>query len=161
MMRTVPLTNLLGAAWDSALSPDGEKIAFIWEGENPIKGDLYWQLVGGERPLRLTHNTHGYICCADWSPDGRQIVFGRCDDNGGGVFIVPALGGTEGKLTDVMFPSGDSGDPKWIGDGRTLVLADRCTPDGPRGLMLFSVETGEKQCVTTPPLHSDVGDSRP
>lgn len=42
-MRTVPLTNLPGAAWDSALSPDGEKIAFIWEDENPIKGDLYLQ----------------------------------------------------------------------------------------------------------------------
>jgi hypothetical protein len=50
-MRTVRLTNLPGAAWGPAFSPDGEKIAFIWDGENPIRGDLYVQLVGGERPV--------------------------------------------------------------------------------------------------------------
>jgi Tol biopolymer transport system component len=160
-MRTVPLTNLPGAAWDPAFSPDGEKIAFAWDGENSIKGDLYVQLVGGERPLRLTHGGGGYICCADWSPDGREIAFGRCDDNGGGVFIVPALGGPERKLTDVTCPFGDAGYPKWIGDGRSLLLADRCVPDGPSGLVVLSLETGEKRCLTVPPLYSDQGDSRP
>jgi hypothetical protein len=56
----------------------------MWDGENPVRGDLYVQLVGAERPLRLTHSKSGFICCADWSPDGRQIEFGRCDDNTGG-----------------------------------------------------------------------------
>jgi Tol biopolymer transport system component/DNA-binding winged helix-turn-helix (wHTH) protein len=160
-MRTVPLTNLPGRVGDQAFSPDGEKIAFIWNGENPVMGDLYVQLVGGERPLRLTHTSSGSICCADWSPDGREIAFGRCDDNGGGIFTVPALGGPERKLTDVMCPHGDAGYPKWIADGKSLVLADRCTPDGPRGIVLFSLETGEKRCLTAPPLYSEFGDSEP
>jgi hypothetical protein len=68
-MRIVPLTSLPGWVRYPAFSPDGEKIAFIWNGENPVMGDLYVQLVGGERPLRLTHTSSGYICCADWSPD--------------------------------------------------------------------------------------------
>ena len=38
---------------------------------------------------------------------------------------------------------GDAGYPKWTGDGRSLLLADRCVPDGPRGLVVFSLETGE------------------
>jgi Tol biopolymer transport system component/DNA-binding winged helix-turn-helix (wHTH) protein len=162
LMHTVRLTNLPGAAWGPAFSPDGEKIAFIWNGENPIRGDLYVQLVGGERPLRLTHTGGGYICCADWSPDGQKIAFGRCDDHGGGVFTVPALGGPERKLTDVICPFGDAGYPKWTADGRSLVLADRCTPDGSRGIVVFSLDTGEKRCLTAPPLYSDDdGDSHP
>jgi DNA-binding winged helix-turn-helix (wHTH) protein len=82
-MSIVPLTNLPGAVWDPAFSPDGEKIAFVWDGENPVKGDLYVQLVGGEKPLRLTHTSSGFTCCADWSRDGRKIAFGRCDDTRG------------------------------------------------------------------------------
>jgi Tol biopolymer transport system component/serine/threonine protein kinase len=160
-MRTVPLTSLPGWVQYPAFSPDAEKIAFIWNGENPIRGDLYVQLVGGERPLRLTHTDHGVVCCANWSPDGQKIAFGRCDDNGGGVFVVPALGGTERKLTDVICPFGDSGYPKWTADGKSLVLADRCVPDGPRGIVLFSLETGEKRCLTAPPLYSEQGDFAP
>jgi Tol biopolymer transport system component len=160
-MRIVPLTNLPGWVGHPAFSPDGEKIAFIWNGENPAMGDLYVQLVGGEKPLRLTHTTSGYICCADWSPDGRQIAFGRCDDHGGGVFMVPALGGSERKLTDVICPHGDAGYPKWFADGKSLLLADSCAPEGPRGLVVFSLETGEKRCLTAPPLYSEFGDSEP
>jgi Tol biopolymer transport system component/DNA-binding winged helix-turn-helix (wHTH) protein len=160
-MRIVPLTNLSGWVRYPAFSPDGEKIAFIWNGENPVMGDLYVQLVGGERPLRLTHTSSGYICCADWSPDGRQIAFGRCDDHGGGVFIVPALGGPERKLTDVICPHGDAGYPKWIADGKSLLLADSCVAEGPRGLVVFSLGTGEKRCLTAPPLYSEYGDSDP
>jgi Tol biopolymer transport system component/DNA-binding winged helix-turn-helix (wHTH) protein len=160
-MRIVPLTSLPGWVQSPDFSPDGEKVAFLWDGENPVRGDVYVQLVGSERPLRLTRTSRGFICCESWSPDGRQIAFGRCDDNGGGVFLVPALGGPERKLTDVVCPLGDAGYPTWIADGRSLVLADRCTPDGPRGIVVFSLETGEKRCLTTPPLYSDQGDFSP
>jgi DNA-binding winged helix-turn-helix (wHTH) protein len=160
-MRTVPLTSLPGWIQNPAFSPDGEKIAFMWDGENPVRSDVYVQLVGGEKPLRLTHTSSGFICCESWSPDGRVIAFGRCDDNGGGVFIVPALGGPERKLTDVMCPNGDAGYPRWIADGKSLLLADRCTPDGPRGIVVFSLETGGKRCLTAPPLYSEQGDFAP
>jgi Tol biopolymer transport system component/DNA-binding winged helix-turn-helix (wHTH) protein len=150
-MRVVPLTNLPDAVWDPAFSPDGEKIAFTWYGENPVRGDLYVQLIGGEKPLRLTQTKSGYICCGDWSPDGREIAFGRCDDTGGGVYTVPAFGGPERKLTDVICPTGDGGDPKWTADGKSLLLVDRCLPNGPRGIVLFSLATGAKHCLTAPP----------
>lgn len=77
-MRIVPLTSLPGAVGYPAISSDGEKIAFTWNGENPVRSDLYVQLIGGEKPLQLTHTRTGTICCADWSPDGREIAFGRC-----------------------------------------------------------------------------------
>ncbi len=137
--RVVPLTTVAGNVWDPAFAPDGRQIAFIWDGENPVKGDLYVQLVGADRPLRLTHTQSGYICCGDWSPDGQQIAFGRCRDDAGGVYVVPALGGAERKLTDVTCPFGEAGQPKWTADGKSLVIVDSCVPDAPRGIMLFSL----------------------
>jgi Tol biopolymer transport system component/DNA-binding winged helix-turn-helix (wHTH) protein len=159
--HAVPLTTVAGNVWDPAFSPDGKQIAFMWDGENPAKGDLYVQLVGGEKPLRLTRTQSDYLCCADWSPDGQEIAFGRCADNEGGVYVVPALGGPERKLTDVTCPFGDPGQPKWTGDGKSLVLADSCVPGGPRGIVLFSLATAEKQCLTAPPPNGDSGDVAP
>jgi Tol biopolymer transport system component/DNA-binding winged helix-turn-helix (wHTH) protein len=159
--RVVPLTTVAGNVWDPAFAPDGRQIAFIWDGENPVKGDLYVQLVGADRPLRLTHTQSGYICCGDWSPDGQQIAFGRCRDDAGGVYVVPALGGAERKLTDVTCPFGEAGQPKWTADGKSLVIVDSCVPDAPRGIMLFSLATGEKRCLTAPPPYADPGDAGP
>jgi Tol biopolymer transport system component/DNA-binding winged helix-turn-helix (wHTH) protein len=160
-LHTVPLTTVAGNVWDPAFSPDGKQIAFMWDGENPVRGDLYVQLVGAEKPLRLTHTQSGYLCCADWSPDGQVIAFGRCTDGVGGVYVVPALGGPERKLTDVVCPFGDPGQPKWTADGKSLVLADSCVGGGPRGVVRFSLATGEKRCLTAPPPYADPGDDSP
>jgi Tol biopolymer transport system component/DNA-binding winged helix-turn-helix (wHTH) protein len=157
-MRITRLTSLPGQYWDPAFSPDGKQIAFLWDGENPVNGDLYMQLVGGQKPLRLTHTSTGRMCCADWSPDGRQITFGRCDDNGGWVFTVPALGGSERKLTDAACQFGFAGYAKWTADGKSLVLADRCTPDSSPGIVVLSLETGERRCLHSPSANED-GDS--
>jgi DNA-binding winged helix-turn-helix (wHTH) protein len=159
-MRIVPLTNLSGDAEDPAFSPDGQQVAFLWNADTPANSELYVQLVGGEKPLQLTHSQYGFLCCADWSPNGREIAFGRCNDKGGAVFTVPILGGPERKLTDVVCPYGAAGFPKWTPDGKSLVLADRCTPDGPMGIVLFSLATGEKRCLHAPPP-GNVGDFYP
>src|SRR5260370_23249593 len=71
------------------------------------------------------------------------------------------MGGPERKLTDVICPFGDAGYPQWVANGRSLVVADRCAPDGPRGIVVFSVETGEKRCMSDPPLSAWPGDSFP
>lgn len=154
-MRIVPLTSLPGRVSDPTFSPDAKQIAFFWNDEDPVKSDLYIQLVGSDKPLlRLTHTSSGLNCCATWSPDGREIAFGRCFDNGGAVFVVSVLGGPERKLTNVVCPFGYAGNPNWTSDGKSLVLADRCVPDGPRGIVVFSLETGEKRCLTAPPFGS-------
>jgi Tol biopolymer transport system component/DNA-binding winged helix-turn-helix (wHTH) protein len=160
-MRAVPLTNLSGAVWSPAFSPDAKQIAFIWDGENPGRGDLYVQLVGGDKPLRLTHNRSGFSRSPAWSPDGQEIAFGRCDDSGGEVYIVPALGGPERKITEVACPYGNVGYLNWTSDGKSLVLADRCLPGGAIGVVVFSMETGAKRCLTAPPFGEGQSDALP
>jgi Tol biopolymer transport system component/DNA-binding winged helix-turn-helix (wHTH) protein len=154
------VVTLPGLLQFPALSPDGKQIAFTWRSATH-PSDLYVQLIGADEPLRLTHNTTGIICCAAWSPDALQIAYGHCDDNGGAVYVVPALGGVERKVTEVVCPFGEAAWPQWTADGESLLLADQCTPKGPRGIVLYSLLTGDRRCLTSPPLGGDSGDVAP
>ena len=157
------VVTVRGLVRDPALSPDGKQVAFTWRSETQPWDDLYVTLIGGDQPLRLTHNTSGFICCAAWSSDGHQIAYGHCDDNGGAVFVVPALGGLERKVTEVVCPFTfvGAGWPQWTPNGEALLLADQCAPNELRGIVLFSLLTGEKRCLTSPPPGGDSGDEAP
>jgi len=136
-------------------------VAFLWDGEIAGRYDLYVQLVGGDEPLRLTHLNSDYVNPPAWSPDGREIAFGNCDDNGGAVYIVPALGGGMRKITEVACPYGLVGIPQWTSDAKSMVLQDRCKPGGPMSIIVFSLETGMRRCLTNPPFAQEQGDVGP
>lgn len=165
--RVAPVTHLPGAVNGPAISPDGKQVAFFWEpgvhqgesGPGQERSGLYVQLVDGSQPLRLTESKGGFIGNAAWSPDGRQIAYGRCDDDGAGIYTVSALGGPEHKVTDVSCLYGDPGHAQWTRDGKALVLVDRCGPEQAGGVVLFSFETGKKRCLSSPPPgnETDVG----
>ena len=97
--QIVPITSASGNAIFPSFSPDGREIAFTWDGPDRRRYDIYVQLVGADLPLRLTYSKSGQIGAPTWSPDGREIAFGRCDGENDGVYVVPALGGAERKLT--------------------------------------------------------------
>jgi Tol biopolymer transport system component/DNA-binding winged helix-turn-helix (wHTH) protein len=157
-MRITPLTSLAGMVRGPSISPDGDKFAFFWDGGNGFRYDLYVQLIGGEKPLRLTQTRHGILCCAEWSPDGKKITFVRCDDQGGGIYVVPALGGLERRLSDEPCPFADPISPQWSADGNSLVIGDRCAPEAPPGLVVLSLATGEKRCLDSPDPDDEVDD---
>lgn len=159
--RVVQLTNLNGAISWPAFSPDGKQIAFIWDaGEHPSRGDLYVQFVGGQdQPLRLTHTRSEYVDAPTWLPNGREVSFPRCDDHGGAVYVVSALGGPERRITDIACPAGAVPPVSWTPDGKTLVLADTCVSGGGRGLVVFSMDTGAKHCLLAVKKDEEVADS--
>jgi Tol biopolymer transport system component len=106
------------------------------------------QLIGSDRPLQLTHSKGGLPGHPAWSPDGQQVAFSRCDGKNDGVFVVPALGGPERELTRVSCLYTLPGSVAWLSDGQRLLIVDRCSATGRFDVVLFSLATGTKQCLT-------------
>ena len=171
-LTIVPLITYPGTTGSPTFSPDGNDIAFSWNGEKQDNTDIYRKMIGRGQTLRLTSNPAPDSGPA-WSPDGRQIAFLRDVDRGRyGIFLLPALGGSEQKVAEISAHSSLSmlGAPclslAWSPDSRWLVTTDRNSPEQPSssqpganpayGLHLLSVETGEKRGLTSPP--PEIGD---
>ena len=62
--------------WSPTFSPDGEQVAFSWNGEKWDDASIYVKMIGSAEVRRLTTDpaSDGYPA---WSPDGRQIAFVR------------------------------------------------------------------------------------
>ena len=75
-MRVIPLTTLAGTELLPAFSPDGEQVAFVWNGTRQDNWDIYVTLVGSSNVRRLTSDPFPDTK-PKWSPDGRQIAFVR------------------------------------------------------------------------------------
>jgi Tol biopolymer transport system component/DNA-binding winged helix-turn-helix (wHTH) protein len=161
VLNIVPFTSFPGRETQAAFSPDGNQIAFVWDGEKGDNLDIYVKLIGAGKPLRLTAHpaadTHPV-----WSPDGRYIAFFRQAAESSGFYLIPALGGTERKVADV-FPYRDpfQGNSQYYSpDGKFLAVADKYSQEEPHSIYLVSIETGEKRKVTAPSAGSS-GDSYP
>jgi Tol biopolymer transport system component len=124
--RLSPVTTMSGSETFSSLSPDGNEVAFSWEGEGRPQGDkdIWVKLVSGTETRRLTSGPDDDWNPA-WSPDGSRIAFvrlaPRVPTSVGAVYLVSALGGAERRLGD--FPAAFS-QLSWSRDGR-LVAARR------------------------------------
>lgn len=75
-----------------AISPDGNYIAFSWQ------GDIWTMPVIGGPANRLTIH-EGYESRPIWSPDGKNISFASDRNGNNDVFVIPAKGGTPKQLT--------------------------------------------------------------
>ncbi len=119
------LTN--NSAWegDPAVSPDGERIAFVTDRHGGSdKEELYvinsWDNDddgNGDNPLRLTNDTTPDYAPA-FSPDGARIAYQEYQDGDSEVFVVNADGtGTLKRLTDnTLF----DGNPVFSPDGKKI-----------------------------------------
>jgi DNA-binding winged helix-turn-helix (wHTH) protein len=145
--RIVPGTTAPGRAISPAISPDGREVAFLWDGPAQGSFDLYVQLLGSVIPLRIAENRGGALGAPAWSPGGEEIAFIRCDGKNDGVFVVPALGGSERELAHVGCRFERAGQVAWLPDGKGILMLDDCSPQGQPGLVLFSLKTGEKHCL--------------
>jgi serine/threonine protein kinase len=151
LLRPVPLTSYPGTQNEPSFSPDGNQVAFSWDGEKQDNFDIYVKPVGPGPPLRLTHDPAPDFAPA-WSPDGNWIAFLREVPGGGAqrVVLIPALGGPERTLGQVVGPPNVAPhqNPAWSPDGKSLTLYDR--PQGQAGgLWLVSTQTGERLRLTT------------
>jgi Tol biopolymer transport system component len=162
--KIVPFTTFSGRELQPAFSPDGNQIAFAWNGEKGDNFDIYIKLVNtGTPPLRLTSNPADDLY-PTWSPGGDQIAFVRQSGTEINIFTVPAIGGPERKLysgTSAFFSLYEYGNAlSWSPDGKSLAFSGQRTPREPNSIFLLSLENLEKRQVTTPPA-GFLGDSTP
>ncbi|HEX2344086.1 MAG TPA: protein kinase [Vicinamibacterales bacterium] len=162
-MHTSPLTSFPGQESAPTFSPDGNQVAFVWDGEKRDNEDIYVKLIGAGTPLRLTTSPASDRNPA-WSPDGRYIAFIRVSEAESGLFLVPALGGPERKIDSPLWE--DRWDAfriaglSWSPDGKFLALSDRSAPQDPASLFVLSVDRLEKRKLTASPADS-LGDFAP
>ena len=159
-LEAVPLTTYPGYECSPSFSPDGNQVAFSWNGEKQDNYDIYVKLIASGRPLRLTTDPADDVAPA-WSPDGASIAFVRIANGKAKLMLVPALGGPERELVAWQGSYADPGatasglsTADWSPDGRWLVAAGRDSAEKPMALWLVSAESGEKRQLTVPPAGS-------
>ena len=100
-LTVAPLTALSGDERFATFSPDGNQVAFAWNGEKGDNTDIYVLPIGSGTPLRLTTDPAEDTAPA-WSPDGSQIAFVRRQGDRGAVYLTtPPVPNSEQKLTDI------------------------------------------------------------
>ena len=100
----------IGATW----SPDSRFVAY--SSDRGGKFDIWVQQVSGGDPVRITSKS-GHNWQPDWSPDGKYIAY-RSEEGEGGLFIVPALGGSgmERKIASFGYY------PRWSPDSSQILF---------------------------------------
>ena len=163
-LRAVPFTSFPGREITPSFSPDGNQIAFAWNGEKEDNWDIYVKVIGTESVLRLTTNPAADRAPA-WSPDGRYIAFYRSTESGDEIYLVPALGGPEQRLYSPRRAWVWGYRPpnlSWSPDGKYLALADSLPGQEKRpAIFLLSIATREARAVTSPPGSTVTWDSSP
>ncbi len=159
-LKITPFTTDGGSKASPELSPDGEKVAYSWSGPAADNADIYVKALGvGAKPLRLTDSPRPEYFPV-WSPDGRQIAFVRLVEEGSAaLYTIPSLGGQERKLVDVsgrIQAEGSYWIPRfsWSPQGEWLALAERPLDSEPSRIVRLSLQTLEKQAITSPPRGS-------
>jgi Tol biopolymer transport system component/DNA-binding winged helix-turn-helix (wHTH) protein len=107
---------------DAAWAPDGQWV--VYAKDRAGNADLWKQRLGDPDPVRLT-TSEPSESQPQWSPDGQSIVF-RSERDGGGLYVIPADGGSERIVSTFGY------DPVWSPDGtRILFKRSVVLPDSP------------------------------
>jgi len=150
----IPAVTNVGEKYTPSLSPDGQHLAFVWNGGAGPYFNLYVKVVGTEELLRLT-NQPALDFNPVWSPDGRYLAFCRILKGATGIYIIPALGGAEYRVRNTLWDDQEFdevfrfGRLSWSPDGKLLAYSDRATPREPASIFLLSLDSREVRRLTS------------
>jgi Tol biopolymer transport system component len=153
----IPLTAFPGDEEEPALSPDGNQVAFSWDGERGNNRDIYLMPVGAGTPLRLT--THPAVERSPaWSPDGTMLAFARIESGVSTIYIAtPPVPNSERRLAAVgpFAEGGWSPLLSWLPDGRRVVSLASDPATGMSGIVALGLDGGEPRRLVW--SHSEPG----
>ena len=150
-----PAVTLVGRQANPVISPDGQHIAFSWQGLEGENWDLYVQSVGADNPRRLTTEPGAEVLPA-WSPDGLFLAF-VAGTNECGIYRVPLTGGPRVKLAECR------NNPRhlnWSPDGTRLAFDGRDSAASLQALYWVSIDGGPAARILEP-LPESNGDWQP
>jgi Tol biopolymer transport system component len=114
-----------------SISRDGKLLSYSVLHDNGAM-DLYVQQMAGGQPLKILGPRFNFL--QSLSPDGSRVVFSSFE-NGGGTYVVPALGGMPKRVAPLGHLPSVSPDGKWV-------LYSRYPPDH-RRIYVVSSDGGE------------------
>jgi Tol biopolymer transport system component len=166
-LQAIPFTTYPGQEWLPEVSPDGGRVAFLWTGATQDNMDIYVRPIGGPGLTRPTDHPANDWAPA-WSPNGEQIAFLRTLTSGVvEMFLIPAAGGSEKKIGEVLGPVGFveacllvGPFLTWTSDGRSLIVVDRDSMEEPYAIFALNLDTWNRHRLTQPPPAA-IGDSGP
>jgi DNA-binding winged helix-turn-helix (wHTH) protein len=161
-----PVVTSVGEKSTPSLSPDGQHLAFAWNGGAGSNFSIYMKLVGTEESIQLTKDA-SIDFNPVWSPDGRFIGFCRIQEGETGIYIIPALGGVERRVRETHWQKSDFdqvfwyfGRLSWSPDGRVLAYSDRTSAnESASSIFLLALDSQEPRRLTSP--QGPAGDYNP
>ena len=155
IILTIPLLNcepkgteLVGHIGRPDISPDGEKITFIYAqdaSKNPW--EIYSSDISGKNVTQLTDFAEARIKKgAVWSPDGKKIAFHADIKNGAQIFSMDSSGK---NLTQLTESNGYNVEPHWSPDGEQIIF-NSMSEDGKAQIFMMNADGSDIRKLNGP-----------
>lgn len=155
VFRVTSLTSLAGKESQPALSPDGKRVAFLWEQEDGQTPELRVQAEGASVAPQFA-KAEGHYSSPVWAPDGQALAYLRIGKAATEVLISSLRNESEvtaERLVTSFTPPNYGSQFRlldWSPDGQWLAVSHAATPNKPNGLFLVNLATGEQKPLTKP-----------
>jgi Tol biopolymer transport system component len=163
-----PFANAFGRELQPSVSPDGKKIAFVWDSGGPVFDVYVKDVQTGEISL-ITKSPYSSLHPA-WSPDGHVLSFLRLShpmadihvSTSAQVILYSLSNGSERALTSVTVelgcwagestPLNGNPGPVWTPDGKALIVADYKQDTGNSSLLSIPSDGGARRMLISSPV---------
>jgi serine/threonine protein kinase len=133
------LTSDSGFTTQPAISPDGKLLAYASDRSGEDHLDIWVRQIAGGDPIRITHDP-AEASEPSFSQDSSKIVF-RSERDGGGIYVISALGGEE----QLLAKRGHS--PRFSPDGASIAFS-QTQPYGSEAIFLLTSTGGVARRIT-------------